>query len=187
MSETETVDYSDAVPVEALPFGQNFDEIRPGDINYLCDYVYPYVQIASPAHSLSNVKPNIIEAKNGWKIIDYGDVLNVSALHGKESYAGSGTIVKQQFDVAFEIVELAKQRHWGSGGDGGTDGEGQLRPTVVQILGGTPMMKRFSWFAAETLGIKLEGFKPTPEEHKWLDSLFHRHVVAEGKQLKIEK
>jgi hypothetical protein len=181
MSEANQTDYTKMLSPEVFELAHHFDEIRPGDVRYLCDFVYPSLQLGSPKHDLSKAQLSIIEAKNGWKIMDYGDVLSASALHDKEASSGSGTIIKQQFDVAFAMMELVKKRNWHDG-DGGNDGsgEGELKPSEAEILGGTPMMCRFAWLAAEILKIKLNGFTPTAEDQKWLEALYSRHLISES-------
>lgn len=174
--------YDDLLPDAALEFNPSFDEaVKHSDIAYICDYIYPYLQIASPEHELAATKINIIAAENDWKIVDHGEILSAAAPHDKTSSIGHGTIVKQQFDIAFEMMTLAKQRHWGKTGDEGSGegGEGELKPETVQILGGTPMMERFAWFAAKVLGINLDGFTPTAEDQKWLEKLYDKYVMKE--------
>ncbi len=180
--------YDDLLPDAVLEFSPSFDEaVKHSDIAYICDYIYPYLQIANPQHGLAAAKISIIEAKNDWKIVDYGEILSAAAPHDKTSSLGYGTIVKQQFDVAFEMMELVKQRHWGKIGDeGGEGGKGELKPETAQILGGTPMMERFAWFAAKVLGINLDGFTPTAEDQKWLEKLYDKYVAQEkaaGKEI----
>ena len=180
--------YSDLIPDEAQGLIESpVEVIKHGDVAYLCDYIYPFLQIARPNHSLDNLELNIINTPNGWKIMDYGEVLSVAALHDKSEVVGHGTIVQQQFDTAFTMMELAKQKGWrseqyqGEKDEDGGSGVGELKPTEVQILDGTPMMRRFAWFAAEVLGMHLvEGFLPTDEDRKWLDKLYSSYV-AEGK------
>lgn len=187
MSETDNLEsYDSLLPEAAQEFGNSVSgEIEHSNILYICDHVYPFLQLAKPEHNLGDLQPNVVVAKNGWKIIDYGDVLSVAALHDKDNDVGNGTIVKQQFDVAFELMNLVKQRHWRKTGDE-EGGEGELKPDTAQILGGTPMMQRFAWFAAQVLGIKLEGFVPTAEDQKWLETLYNKYV-AQGKAGKTMK
>ena len=177
--------YDDLIPEVVLEFNPaTVGEIRHGDIIYLCDQVYPYLQIASPGHELAATKINIIAAGNDWKIVDHGEILSAAAPHDKVGSMGHGTIVKQQFDVAFEMMTLAQKRHWGQAGDEG--GTGELKPETVQILGGTPMMERFAWFAAKVLGINLDGFTPTAEDQKWMEKLYDKYVAQEktaGKEI----
>ena len=190
MSEADDNEiYDDLLPDAALEFNpSSIGEIKHNDIIYICDHVYPFLQVASLEHNLTNAEIDVIEAKNGWKMIDYGEVLCASAPHDKNNSMGGGTIVQQQFDVAFEMMELVKQRHWGKAADevGSEGGEGELKPVSAQILGGTPMMQRFAWFAAKALGINLDGFAPTEEDQKWLETLYDRYV-AQGKEMAMQK
>lgn len=146
--------------------------ISPSDIAYLLKYC-PYVQILNidaTFEHYTNVR--FIQAKSGWTIQDLDDGLctsigpymfggsendlseNVDSLDPelikKCVNAGSGTIVKQAFDTAHEMVELIKPR-WKAG---------------IEIIAGTDLMKWSIWAAADEYKIKVVGYSPSEEDQK---------------------
>jgi len=185
MNESSGDIYHDLVPESALEFATAATgEVKSSDVAYLCDYVYPFLQIASSDYILADLTPQVITAPNGWRILDYGEILSVAVPH-EQNIAGHGTIVQQQFDIAFAVIEIAKQKGWGNEtGDEG--GEGELKPVAAQILGGTPMMRRFAGFAAKILGIKLDGFEPTAEDLKWMEKLYERYMIREKLEVRAQ-
>src|SRR3990167_6542427 len=121
-------------------------EVRPNDILWLAKQ-WQFLQVVeSGGHQKPLEKPQLIEAKSGWTIINYGDAMATSP--GKWIFRGGyfqftenkddddeggggivnpkkGTIIKQAFDSAAEIIQLAKELGW--------DG--------VQIVDGDPFMQ----------------------------------------------
>ena len=68
---------------------------------------------------------------------------------GGDSGGGIGTLVKQAWDTAEQMVEIAKNHGWKS----------------ISIADGHPLMMRAVWIAAEKNNIELTGF--TPKDHDW--------------------
>lgn len=67
---------------------------------------------------------------------------------------GKGTIVKQAFDTATEMVQIVGER-WPS----------------MQIIAGERVMQWAAWVAAQEHGYKLEGFEPTLKEKEQYERL----------------
>ncbi len=145
----------------------DFDWMRalsPQEILYLVDQC-PFVQIVCADPKVVGQSVEILTANNGWKIHFYGDAMSSSPGHllfnttykrnteagddGDQGGGGIGTIIKQSWDTAEQMVEIAKEHGWPS----------------INIADGHPLMTRAIWIAAERMGIPLTGF--TPSSHDW--------------------
>lgn len=146
-------------------------EVRPSDILYLADQ-WQFLQVVESGGTQKPLeKPQLIEAKSGWTIINYGDAMATSP--GKWIFRGGyfqwtenpddedeggggivnpkkGTIIKQAFDSAAEIIQLAKELGWNG----------------VQIVDGHPFMQRAAWVEACRIGMRLDGYTPDVEAEK---------------------
>lgn len=126
----------------------------------LCDADYPYVDKAKGLE--------IITAKTGWKIYNYGSViasgchelmaLLLSEEHHKrekrlskedDEGSGSGTIIRQYSETAMEMMALAKSLGW----------------RMAEVVAGYYSMQRMAWVAGEAMGYPLKGFHPTQEDY----------------------
>jgi hypothetical protein len=146
-------------------------EITSSDIEYL-QLQFPYLQILNIDATFENYNSvQFIRAKSGWTIQDLDDGLCTSA--GSFLFGGSdspslentekkdpdliqeyinerkGTIIKQTFDTAQEMVDLVKTR-WKGG---------------IEIISGTTLMKWALWVAAENIKLKVIGFEPTEKDN----------------------
>ena len=63
--------------------------------------------------------------------------------------SGKGTIVKQAFDTATEMVEIAVQKGWPG----------------IELINGNELMKWAAWMRAEDYELKVKGFSPS-EQHR---------------------
>ena len=140
-------------------------QISPEEIKYLLDRC-PFLQIVDP-HINEKVDTSfqLLTASTNWDIHSYGDALSSSPakfMFGGGDYAwhdidieqgsgfgdivnpGKGTLIKQAFDTAREMVDLAAQRQW----------------SAVKIIDGHPLMMRSAWIRAGQLGLALSGFVP---------------------------
>jgi len=157
-------------------------EVRASDIVWLADH-WPFLQVIESGGKIKPLeKPQLIEAQSGWTIIHYGDSMATSP--GKLLFGGGyfrvrsgdddddeggggivnpkkGTIIKQTFDSAAEIIRLAKEFGW----------EG------VQIIDGHPNMQRAAWVEACRIGVRLDGYTPDVEAEKT-----RRRIVSETKE-----
>lgn len=147
-------------------------DVRASDILWLAKQ-WQFLQVVeSTGNQKTLEKPELIEAKSGWTIINYGDAMATSP--GKWIFRGGyfqftnnmndedddgsggivnpkkGTIVKQAFDSAAEIIQLAKEKGWGG----------------VQIVDGHPDMQRAAWVEACRIGVVLDGYEPDVEAEK---------------------
>jgi|GEM_PF-3030938 len=140
----------------------------------LCDANYPYVD--------QGTQVEILETECGWKVYNYRTLL-ASGCHelmamllahearfpekkkeedegGSEGGAsGSGTIVRQYSETAFEMMLLAKTLGW----------------SAAAVVGGFYGMQRMAWVAGELIDYPLKGFEPTAEDYvvlRWTSSLY---------------
>lgn len=108
--------------------------------------------------------PERIKAQSGWTILYYGDAMAASPGRyifgrgyvpyneddddddegGGGVLLGKGTIVKQAFDTACEIMQIAQERGWKG----------------VQVVDGHPDMQRAAWMEAVRIGMRFEGYTP---------------------------
>jgi len=128
-------------------------QVRPEDILYFLDR-WQFLQIVeSTGQREPYAEPTFIEANSGWTIIDYGNAmctspgklifgLGGSSEDDEEGGGGHGTIFKQAFDSAAEMIRLAQEHGWKG----------------VTIVDGHPDMQRAAWVEAVKRGVRLEGY-----------------------------
>ncbi len=139
------------------------------DILYLAKR-WQFLQVVeSTGEKTSFDKPELITAQSGWIIHNYGDAMATSPGHlifgggdfrilmdddsgeaGGGVNLGVGTLIKQAFDTAAEMVRLAQEFGWGG----------------MLIVDGHPDMQRAAWVEAVRVGVRLDGFTPDmTDEH----------------------
>jgi hypothetical protein len=141
-------------------------KVSPREMQYLLD-MCPFLQIVDTVlHYTDQAPPEVqfIEARSGWKILDYGDAMTASPGEhilglggyrrvdedGDESGGGHGTIWNQAFLTATEMVEIAQARGWKG----------------IQMIDGHRVMRRGAWIKALAAGLPVSGFKPTQEDER---------------------
>ncbi len=89
--------------------------------------------------------PAIVSASIGhaWPEPVFPDMMD----DDMEEHSGRGTIVRQTFFTAAQLVGLAKDQGWQG----------------IRFKGGTDAMKWSAWCFAEAFGVLTEGYEPTPE------------------------
>lgn len=145
-------------------------DISPSDIEYLRSRC-PFIQILNIDATFEHyTSVHFIRAKSGWTIQDLDDGLCTSVgsfmFGGADSpsiedpenkdpdlleefiNAGKGTVIKQAFDTAHEMVEMIKHR-WKGG---------------IEIIAGSDLMKWALWVAAEEQKLKLIGYEASEKE-----------------------
>lgn len=149
----------------------SISEVRPSDIEWFANH-WQFLQVVESSGIQQPLEqPQLIEAKSGWTIINYGNAMSTSP--GKFLYGGGysqiflggdesddegggivnpkkGTIFKQAFDSAAEVIRLAKE--WGWAG--------------VQIVDGHPSMQRAAWVEACRIGIRMDGYTADVDAEK---------------------
>lgn len=138
--------------------------VRHEDVQYLLSR-YPFLQIINTdAHfPEGGVEPKFIKADSGWVIHDYGDAMSASpgdllygnysekeGEEGGEGSGGKGTIIKQAYLTAQEMIAIAIQKQWQG----------------INIIDGSPLMKWAAWMAAEDQEFGYSGYEPSDEDHK---------------------
>ena len=148
--------------------------VRTSDILYLAEN-WQFLQVVENSGTREAFeKPELITAKSGWTIINYGNAMATSP--GKWIFRGGyfqwtenmddedddgsggsgivnpkhGTIRKQAFDSAAEIIQLAQEFGWQG----------------VQIVDGHPNMQRAAWVEACRIGVRLDGYIPDMQAEK---------------------
>lgn len=163
-------------------------QVRDSDILYLAKQ-WQFLQLVElsgerPHHET----PELIDAKSGWTIINYNDAMATSP--GKYIFRGGyyqwtdnaddegdggivnpkhGTIVKQAFDSAIEMIQLAKE--WGWAG--------------VMIVDGHPDMQRAAWVEGCRIGVRVDGYQADMQAEKQRrrivsDSIEEMHAALKG-------
>ena len=144
--------------------------IGKNDVKYICDHVFPFVQILNGEVNVGNISAvKFVTTNYAWDVHDYGEALSVAAPHGPE-YAessldegggedgeGSG-IIGQQIDAAEKMAALISEKGWSS----------------AELIAGTEMMKRFLWIAAKRYGFKLNGYNASEVDEKRYELLLER-------------
>lgn len=144
-------------------------QVRDSDVLYLAKQ-WQFLQLVELSGERPHLeKPELIEAKSGWTIINYGDAMSTSP--GKYIFRGGyyqwtdnpeeeddggivnpnhGTIIKQAFDSAIEMIQLAKE--WGWAG--------------VAIVDGHPDMQRAAWTEGCRIGVRVDGYTADMDAEK---------------------
>jgi hypothetical protein len=146
--------------------------ISASDVLYLLDQC-PFLQIMDTGLQMTSELPplQLITAKSGWKIHDYGNAMSSSpgeSIYGKprlrrtrldqgedkggeggEGGSGVGTLVNQAVITAVEMVEIAQQHGWAG----------------VQLIDGHPLMAWAAWMQTLDSGMELEGYEPTAKDY----------------------
>lgn len=142
-------------------------KITPEDIQYLLDHC-PFLQMVNPDVEPESRSVELIPADSGWIIHHYGDAMSSSPgelLYGDyqpgkynlqddeegdggKGRRGRGTIVRQAFETAMQMVELAQKFGWKN----------------IMIVDGHRIMKRAAWMMAESLGMGVKGFQPNKHD-----------------------
>lgn len=163
-------------------------QVRDIDILHLAKQ-WQFLQLVELSGTREHLeKPELIEAKSGWTIINYGDAMATSP--GKYIFRGGyyqwtdneedegdggivnphhGTIVKQAFDSVVDMIGLAKE--WGWAG--------------VMIVDGHPDMQRAAWVEGCRIGVRVDGYTPDIEAEKQRrrivsQSLDEMHAALKG-------
>lgn len=124
--------------------------ISPQEILYLVDHC-PFLQIVCADAKAPAQPVQILKAKTDWPIHFYGDAMSSSPgpLLFNTAIEGKGTLVKQAWDTADEMAEIAKHQDWKN----------------LSIVDGHPLMMRALWIAAEKHDLSIQNF--TPNDHDW--------------------
>lgn len=143
--------------------------VSPSDVLYLLDQC-PFLQIMDTGLQIASELPplQLITAKSGWKIHDYGNAMSSSPgellygdprlrptrldedeAKGGEGGGGVGTIVNQAVMTAIEMVEIAQQHGWEN----------------VQLVDGHPLMAWAAWMQTLETGMEMEGYTPTAKDY----------------------
>lgn len=137
--------------------------VTESDVLYMMNQMQFLQVVESTGAKAPLDEPELLTADSGWTVHHYGDAMSTSPgryIFGGGYFSvssdddddsgggvvnpGKGTIVKQSFDSACELVRLAKEFGWGG----------------ILIVDGHPDMQRAAWVEAVRIGIRLEGYEP---------------------------
>jgi len=134
------------------------------DIEYLCNYRYPFLQIANSETSFpKEYSLQFLLLPNKWVIYDYGNALSTAVSHfyranpnqnddedASGGEGGFGTIIMQQFSAAYAMIREAIAKGW----------------PAIEILNGTKLMQSYAWIATQELGIDLVDYFPNSDDYR---------------------
>lgn len=131
--------------------------VTPQELLALLDRC-PFLQIVAAGGVPHLETPEFIQAKSGWVIHHYGDamssspgVLMLGSRHDDDDEGGGhGTLQRQSFDTAQEMIALAKKLGW----------------PAVKTIDGHPWMVWAAWMKAEDESIPLENYEPTKRDQE---------------------
>jgi hypothetical protein len=136
----------------------DFDAVSEADVEYCCNYFYPFIQLVNTDAVFSTELPlTFVQASTGWVIHDYGEAISASAPYSAKQQKTSSGILDQAKTIE-EIGKLIAAKGWGS----------------VEAIAGTQMMKRFTWIEARRSKIELLGYIPSVSDEKCYDRLAKR-------------
>jgi hypothetical protein len=157
------------------------------DIEYICNYRYPYLQLAnSEAHLTKDRTLQFLLLPNHWVIYDYGDMLCTAVSHfyrekteeeggegqgGSEGGAGGfGTLVFQQFQAVLAMIREAIAKGWGG----------------IEIIAGTKLMQSFAWVAGQELGIEIMDYSPNSDDLRRYKLISREREIARTLEMQKE-
>lgn len=134
---------------------QSFDSVSDSDIEYYCNFSYPYIQLINTnAVFAENMSLNFIQASTGWVICDYGEAISTALPHSLEQKKNISGVTAQA-KTAKEIADLITTKGW----------------TSIEIITGTAIMKRFIWIESKRAQFDLSGYTPNTNDEKCYDRL----------------
>jgi hypothetical protein len=146
-----------------LPSELEFNtSVTPKDVDFLANRSV-YIQVINTQAVLAGMTEPVLingEEEGDWTIHNYGEAMCVS--RGKllfedmptepssteQQSKGRGTLVKQAFDTASEMVDLAIENGWAG----------------IEIIAGVRLMEWAVWMAAQDRDLAVAGFEPSEEE-----------------------
>ena len=125
---------------------QTFTE---ADVDYLCNQVYPFIQMINAKMSFDNeFTLNLIESN--WTIHDFGDAISTSAKSPQQASVG------QQIVIAKDLIKRLMAKNW----------------STVEIIAGTPVLQRFVWIESKRAQFEIRGYTPTERDEEVYKRLF---------------
>lgn len=166
----------------------NWDrELTDDEIQYMFDR-FTHIQVATPNDPAlpTYSPPKVIQSQSGWGIINYGNAISSSPGEYLFNYAGLaqyqdmkkaagedddgeggidgtglGTIHKQRFDTAEDIVKEALKNGWKS----------------IHIVDGDPNFIWALWVHAEQNGLSVTGYDFDENEQKRKERVYRKELA----------
>lgn len=132
-------------------------EVSEADIEYVCNYKYPFLQLINANAVFYEELPlKFVTASTGWVIHDYGEAISIAVPHDSVQ-AGASNIVNQAKTVE-EVAKLIVEKEW----------------SEVELVEGTTMLKRLIWMEAKKFNFTLLGYTPSASDEKCYERLAKR-------------
>ena len=137
-------------------------KVTPEDVAFLANRSV-YIQVINTQAVLAGMTEPVLinaEEEDDWTIHNYGEAMCVSRgkllfedmptepLSAEQQSKGKGTLVKQAFDTASKIADLAVENGWAG----------------IEIIAGVRLMEWAVWMAAQDRDLAVAGFEPSEEE-----------------------
>ncbi|MEI8054652.1 MAG: hypothetical protein WCH10_01460 [bacterium] len=137
---------------------QDFDTVSEADVKYCCNSFYPFIQLVNADAVFGEEQPlTFVKASTGWMLHDYGEAISASSPYSAEQQKTANSVLDQAKTVE-EIGKLIAAKNWVS----------------VEVIAGSPMMKRFVWIEAKRSKFDLIGYEPNASDEKCYDRLAKR-------------
>jgi hypothetical protein len=150
-----------------LPLGDVLTTVAPTDIAYICNYIYPFIQLVNSAGNFEGGVVHFYQSRAGWTIHDYGDAISTSAPHildakaaeeGGDEGGKSGSGTNDQAITIEDIARLIIDKGWAS----------------VEIVAGSELMQKLLWVESKRYGFNLNGYDPSDNDKRCYDRLAER-------------
>ena len=136
---------------------QLLTEVSETDIDYVCNYKYPFLQLINANAVFYEEFPlKFVTASTGWVIHDYGEAISIAAPH-ELAQASASNIINQAKTVE-EVAKLIVAKEW----------------SEVELVGGTTMLQRLIWVESKKCNFALLGYTPSASDEKCYERLAKR-------------
>ena len=174
------------------------EAIKPEEIQYLCNYKYPFLQVINPDadETVDAQALQFVRLPSQWILLDYGYAMSSSA-STKLAFPltqANQLVVNQNIPMPDFIKDGSTDGSSDDGGDSGDGGgtiieqqfmtalamllEAQARGWgALEIVDGNNLMKFYAWLIATHFGLSVYGYEPSEEEIKHADFISAQSVV----------
>lgn len=158
---------------------KNIKSALHNDIKYLCNYVYPFIQVVNTdAVFTEETTLTFIPLANGWIIHDYGEAISTAVPHdmkGKKSGSTgaaavapgqvvAGSEISAQIEAAAHIGKMIAEKGWKS----------------AEFIAGSDLMRRFIWIESKRFGFEIsKEYTPTVADERCYSRL-EKHAQKVG-------
>lgn len=130
--------------------------VSEADIDYLCNHIYPFIQMINGKMSFEKEFTLTLRRLN-WVINDFEEAISASAPSRDRAN------IVSQAEIAKEIIKLVMSKNWPS----------------IEIIAGTPTLQRMIWIEAGRAKLEVTGYAPTSKDEEVYKRLFE-YFKAKG-------